>query len=130
MNTETLLTLLKGDHINMDVRIEKKIWPHPPLKMSELVKVIVDYLKFNKTFPYEWIEKKNGDLIDDVSVIERMDSSHFMYRSRSAHPINLHKLDESVEKVFDSSELAAEYYLRNDLNLPGDLDGWQVVDDF
>jgi len=36
-------------------------------------------------------------------------------------------LAEQTEKVFSSSQDAARYYLKWDLNLPGDLDGWTVV---
>jgi len=62
MNNEMVLFLLKGGHLDMNERIEKKIWPHPPLKLSTLIKIITEYLKSHPVFPYEWIERKNGEL--------------------------------------------------------------------
>jgi hypothetical protein len=128
MDTETLLFLLKGGHINSAERIEKGIWPHPPLKLSELISVIVNHLKSNRWFPYPWVEKKNDDLIDDVSVIEKIDKEKFIYYSRSAQPINLSKIGENTKRIFKTAQSAAEYYLRNALRLPGNLDSWKVID--
>lgn len=115
--------------MDMSERIKKGIWPHPALKLSDLIKVIAEYLKSNRTFPHEWIERKNGELIDDVSVIERKGGGVFVYRSRRANPTNLRRLGKKMEKIFNTVDSAAEYYLKNDLYLPGDLDGWKVIDD-
>ncbi len=128
MTTEILLFLLKGGHINMEKRIESNIWPHPPLQLTDLINVLADYLRSNGIFPHEWIERKDGELIDDASVIERINEHVFVFRSRRAHPTNLHKLASNTEKVFNSEESVAEYYLRTTLHLPGDLDGWKVID--
>ncbi|MFO0826570.1 MAG: hypothetical protein U0572_00330 [Phycisphaerales bacterium] len=32
------------------------------------------------------------------------------------------------ERTFDSAQSAADHYLRWELRLPGDLDGWKVVE--
>jgi hypothetical protein len=36
-------------------------------------------------------------------------------------------LAEETHKEFDSAESVAKHYLKWDLNLPGDLDGWKVI---
>jgi len=43
MDDKTVLFSLKEGHLNMHQRMEKKIWPHPPLLMSTLVRVIVQH---------------------------------------------------------------------------------------
>ena len=129
MDSKILVFLLKGGHINMSDRIEKGVWPHPPLLLSELVRVIGDYLKLNKWFPHEWRDIKDGSLVDDVSAIEKINENLFIYRSRKANPSNLSVIDRIVEKEFNNAEKVAIYYLRRDLMLPGDLDGWRVIDD-
>jgi hypothetical protein len=128
MDNETVLFLLKDGHIDMTERFKKRIWPHPPLFFSHIVNILAGYLKLNRCFPSPWIERKDGELIDDSSVIEKTDDKNFTYRSRRAHPINLTKIGINIKKTFKTAESAAEYYLRNDLNLPGDLDGWVILD--
>jgi hypothetical protein len=39
-----------------------------------------------------------------------------------------YKLVDSVEEAFSSAEDAARHSLKWDLHLPGDLDGWKVVE--
>jgi hypothetical protein len=51
-----------------------------------------------------------------------------VYRAARAHPIKPHLLAESTERVFSSAEDVARYYLKWDLHLPGDLDGWKVIE--
>ncbi len=128
MDSETIIFLLKGGHLNVEERKEKGIWPHPPLILSDLVDELVKYIKTHKWFPYEWVERKNGELIDDVSVIEKVNDKKFVYRSRAASPYDLTIITAKIEKKFKSPTKAAEYYLRNELRLPGDLDSWKVVE--
>jgi hypothetical protein len=104
MDSETIIYLLKGGHLSMQERTERGIWPHPPLLFRDLADELVKYLETNKWFPHEWVERKNGELIDNVSVIEK------------------------TEETFHSATEAAEHYLKNALHLPGSLDKWKVVD--
>lgn len=128
MDKDTLLFLLKGGHIDMPTRVARKLWPHPPLLLSECIDVILDFLKSNKFFPVPWTEKKNGELIGDLMVIEKIDANNFLCKYRYSDPVNLLKISETGEKAFKSGHDAVRYYLRHELYLPGDLDGWQVVD--
>jgi len=128
MDKDNLLFLLKGGHIDMPMRVAKKLWPHPPLLLSECIGVILDFLKSNKFFPVPWTEKKNGELIGDLMVIEKIDANNFLCKYRYSDPVNLLKISETGEKAFKSGHDAVKYYLQHELYLPGDLDGWQVVD--
>lgn len=128
MDYATMIFLLKGGHIDMPSRIKKKIWPHPPLRLKECIKAVTAYLETNKYFPAPWVEKKDGELIGDSVTIERKEKNQFIYRYCYSDPINLFKISESGKKIFKTSQEATEYYLRNVLYLPGDLDGWQVIE--
>jgi len=128
MDPLSLVFLLKGGHLDMPTRINNGLWPHPPLRLKQCIEVISDYLETNKYFPASWVEKKNGELIGDLVVIEKNERNQFVYRYRYSDPINLLKISESGEKIFQRAQDAVEYYLRNVLYLPGDLDGWKVIE--
>jgi hypothetical protein len=61
-------------------------------------------------------------------VIERQGNDRYVYRAARAHPGDPYVLAESIERVFSSAGHAARYYLKWDLHLPGDLDGWKVIE--
>lgn len=128
MDQENLLFLLRGGHIDMPTRIEKKIWPHSPIRLNDCITVIINVLNHDKYFPQLWINRQNGELIDDTAIIEKINEAKFLYRYREASPSDLKKISISEEMVFKTAQSAAEYYLRNTLRLPGDLDGWEVVE--
>ncbi len=128
MDSKTLIFLLKGGHINMEERIQKKLWPHPPIPMSLCIKEVVAYLKAEKYFPHPWIARKDGELIDDSITIELISDKEIIYRARAASPSNLTRITAQTEKNFSSAEKAVDYYLKNALNIPGDLDGWKVIE--
>lgn len=128
MDLETLTTLLGGEHLDMPERIKRGLWPHPPLKLSDVIEHLTTILKSEKWFPRQWKPAIPGEPVWEGGVIERQSSSRYVYRSQRHDPINPNVLAEQTEKVFSSPEGAARYYLKWDLNLPGDLDGWTVVD--
>ena len=127
MDSESLDYLLRGGHYNVPDRIARGIWPHPPLKMVELIAHIMDALNRSRWFPHEWVPRSNGELIDDVIVIEKQASDRFVVHSRSASVHDLHTVGQQSETVFKSAEQAARYYLKWGLHLPGDLDSWKVI---
>ena len=128
MDSETIIYLLKGGHLNMEQRKEKGIWPHPPLLINDLINELVNYFQTHKWFPHEWVERKDGELIDDVAVLEKVNDKKVIYRSRAASPYDLTIITEKTEKKFKSIRKASEYYLRNVLYLPGTLDSWKVIE--
>lgn len=104
------------------------IWPHPPLILSDLARELTNYLKENKWFPDKWIERSNGELIDNAVAIEKVSDNEFVYRSRERNPRDITLIASRTEKRFSSAQEAADYYLRTALNLPGRLDKWKVVE--
>jgi hypothetical protein len=46
----------------------------------------------------------------------------------TAHPLSPTTFNQSVETVFSSAGDAVVHYLKWDLRLPGDVDGWKVVE--
>lgn len=112
----------------MPTRISKKIWPHPPISLNECINLILDFLKLNKYFPISWVEKKDGELIGDSMIIEKVNENKFICKYRYSDPVNLLKISETGEKVFKFGYEAVKFYLQHELHLPGDLDGWKVID--
>jgi len=45
MDKETLTSLLRGEHFNMPERIKRGAWPHPALKLSDLVTRLVKVIE-------------------------------------------------------------------------------------
>jgi hypothetical protein len=129
MDSEVIIYLLKGGHIHIQEREEMGIWPHPPLPFKDLVNELVKYLETNRWFPHEWVERRNGEIIDSVTVIEKINDQKFIYRSRSANPRDITVMASKAQETFNSAAAVAEHYLRNALHLPGRLDKWKVVDE-
>jgi hypothetical protein len=128
MDIESLRYLLSGGHYNVPDRIARGIWPHPPLKYDELVEFLAVILKNERWFPREWKPYIKGEAINEFGTIEHQSQNRFVYRKRRSNAINPYVLAEETEKVFNSAEDAAKFYLKWDLHLPGDLDSWKVVE--
>jgi hypothetical protein len=127
IDKETLTFLLRGGHLNMPDRISRGAWPHPPLKFDDLVQHLVSILKTERWFPRAWEPAKPGEIVWEGGVIERVSSSKYIYHAQRGQPTNPFVLAESTEQQFSSAEAVARHYLKWDLNLPGDLDGWKVI---
>jgi len=127
MDSETLTLLLRGEHVDMSERIKRGIWPHAPIKLAEVINHLARVIESEKWFPREWKPAVPGDVVCEGGVIERQSPSTFLYRARRHNAINPNEIIDQTEKIFTSSEAAAHFYLKWDLNLPGDLDGWKVV---
>lgn len=96
-------------------------------KSTILLLIWQAFFKRRNGFPWEWERAEPGKPISEGGVIERQGASHYVYRAQRSHPTNRGLLAEQTEKLFSTSEEAARYYLKWDLNLPGNLDGWTVV---
>jgi hypothetical protein len=127
MDSETLTFLLRGGHLSMPERIERGLWPHPPLRFSDVARHLASVLVSETWFPREWKPAVPGESVWEGGVIERQSQSRYVYRSQRHHPVVPNIVAGQSEKVFDSPEEVAIHYLKWDLNLPGDLDGWKVV---
>jgi len=127
MDDNSLLFLLRGGHYNMSDRIKMGLWPHPPLKLSEVIDCLARAVESETWFPYEW-KPAAGEPVREGGIIERQSSSSYIYRSYRHSATDPKILAEQSEEVFSSSQAVALYYLKWDLHLPGDLDGWQVIE--
>ena len=112
----------------MPDRISRGLWPHPPLKFADVLDHLATILESGQWFPCEWRAAIPGEPVHEGGVIERKSPARYVYRCQRHHPIQPTVLADSTEKVFGSPIEAARHYLQWDLQLPGDLDGWQVVE--
>lgn len=128
MDEETLTMLLRGEHMNMPERVVRGVWPHPPLRFSEVLAHLAKLLNQYRWFPREWNPPREGAPVHEGGTVERIGPNRFMYRAVRAHPIQPQVVTESTERVFSNAEDAARYFLKWDMHLPGDLDGWKVIE--
>lgn len=128
MDPDTLTRLLRGHHLNMDERRRLGLWPHPPISFSDVVRHLAGILESERWFPQEWRAPTPGEMIREGGVIERVSPTKYVYRAQRALSDAPEVLAETWERVFSSAEAAARHYLRWNLQLPGSLDGWAVVD--
>jgi hypothetical protein len=128
MDEETLTILLRGGHINMPERIARGAWPHAPLTVAEVLSHLTKLIQQHKWFPREYEPHHEGQPVHEGGMIERQDPGRYVYRAARAHLIQPYELAQSTERIFSTADDAACHYLKWDLNLPGDLDGWKVIE--
>lgn len=111
----------------MPDRIARGLWPHAPLSFTVVAKYLATALEKNEgCFPSPWELHRGGQIVREGGTIERQADGRFIYRSYAAAPSSPTTVNRSVETIFRSAREAAEHYLKWDLQLPGDLDGWEV----
>ncbi len=120
IDSETLTYLLTGGHLNMEERRERGVWPHPPLAYSAVLTHMVQLIQNQEWFPCDLSEGREGLVIQNTG---ESFVCHSLCYSAFGHPI----ISGQSQQVFANPEEAAAYYLKRDLRLPGDLDGWNVV---
>jgi hypothetical protein len=118
VNEETLTLLLSGGHVDAGV-------PGATLRMRDLAKHIARLVKQQGFFPRPWVEHREGEPVDERGVIERR-GLFYVYRSQRHYAWDNRTVAERGARWFLSPVRAAMHYLRWDLNLPGNLDGWKV----
>jgi len=128
MDSETLTTLLRGEHINVPDRIARGLWPHPPIRFDQVLAQLTKLIEANEWFPSESRVHSEGEAVDERATIQRIGPNRYVFRMSRAHPANPSLLSQSVENVFISAQDAANHFLRWSLNFPGDLDGWKVIE--
>jgi hypothetical protein len=127
VDAETLTFLLGQGHLNMQERTKRGLWPHPPLKFDDVLHHLIQVLQTQQWFPPAWRPAVPGEPVHEGGAIERQSPFRYVYHWQRSHPVDPRLLAEQGEKVFRSAKAAARYYLKWDLHLPGDLDGWRVV---
>ena len=128
MDAESLTFLLRGGHYNMEQRRERGIWPHPPLSFGNLVKHLVGILERERWFPFEPTARLEGEAVYEGVLVERQGVNRFACHCQRAHPLAPGMVADQSTKIFNKAEDAACFYLRWNLNLPGDLDSWKVLE--
>ena len=111
----------------MPDRIARGLWPHPPLKLNALARHVVRLVKKEGAFPYPFAAHVSGEPVAEGGVIERRGPLWYVYRSQRPYATDPFTVAEVSRRTFFSPMAAAKWYLRWDLYLPGDLDGWKVV---
>lgn len=127
MDAETLTFLLRHGHINVPDRIARGLWPHPPIPFEDVVAHLCAVIRSTRWFPWPFCPWQPGEAVAEGGVIERQSDHRFVYHYQRPHPTNPYVLAERSEKFFRSAEAAARHYLKWDLYLPGNLDGWKVI---
>ncbi len=127
MDSETLTLLLRQGHLDMKTRIERGIWPHPPLKYDDVLQHLIKVIEKETWFPRIWEAAVTGKAVKEGGVIERQSPNKYIYHSQRHLASNPYILAEEGHTEFDTAEAIAKHYLKWDLHLPGDLDGWEVI---
>jgi hypothetical protein len=127
MDSESLTYLLAGGHYNVPDRIERGIWPHPPLRFESLVKHLAQIISTQDWFPYRPKPHQFSEPVDEFGVIERVSANHFVYHIRRGYPTDPRSIAETSGTPFTDAEAVARHYLKWSLHLTGDLDSWKVI---
>jgi hypothetical protein len=126
MDANSLIEILSGRHFNMAERIERGIWPHPPLRFDDLVEQLAEVVSVQLWFPREFRPARPGEMVADVTVIERRGPENYVLHMQRSGPTGA-TIAASGSRLFTSPKFAASEFLKLEFRLPGDLDGWVVV---
>jgi len=127
MDDDTLTFLLRGGHLTLEERTARGLWPHPPLRLRALARVAARRVREEGCFPRPWEPHVPGRPVVERGMVERRGPLNYVYRARRHAATDPTLLVETAELRFLSAVRAARHYLRWDLRLPGNLDGWTVV---
>ncbi|QDT93156.1 hypothetical protein [Gimesia algae] len=120
MDSETLKLLLSGCHLNMEERSKRGIWPHPPLAYSMVRNQLIQLIENQAWFPSDLTQKSEGVVIENRGAT-------FVCYSLTYSAFGPGIVSEKSQILFKSVIEAADFYLKHELRLPGDLDGWKVI---
>ena len=124
-NKELLVRLLKKEHINVPERKELGFFENKKIKYKDMKKQLICLLEESEWFPKE-LDIDQNQVIEEGVFIQRRNNNCFICVVQRTDPGNPDQLAERTEKQFKTSKEAAEFYLKWELNLPGDLDGWEI----
>jgi hypothetical protein len=124
---EMLIALISGAHFSMEERIRQGAWPHPPLRLRDLVAHLARVLESRDWFPRAWHPAEPGAAVADLTVIERRGPGDFLVHFQRSGPSGF-TVAERGQRAFRKAEDAASFYLTAEFHLPGDLDGWKVTE--
>jgi len=120
MDDETLTYLLKGGHLNMEERTSRGAWPHPPLRYEDVRAHLIKIIEQEEWFPCDLSSNREGVVIQNTG---NKYICHSLCHSALGPQFGIRKSQRS----FRSAKKAADFYLKSDLHLPGDMDSWKVI---
>jgi hypothetical protein len=82
MDPDTLTFLLKQGHLDMKTRVERGIWPHPPLKYDDVLHHLVEIIEKETWFPRVWEPASEGKPVHEGGVIERRSPKKYIYHAQ------------------------------------------------
>jgi hypothetical protein len=126
MSHEILTLLLRGGHLDTARRVALGLLPLEILRYAEVRRHLVRLILQAEWFPRPLEEHVAGEAVDEHIIVQRLAGHRFACHARRAAPLDPTALVEEAHPVFHSARRAADFYLRWELNLPGDLDGWEV----
>jgi hypothetical protein len=126
MPPEILTFLLCGGHLNVEERKAKGLWPNEKLRYSEVLDHLVNVIEHEEWFPRKMPVHKNGDLVYEGTVIQKISPLLFICHSRRPSVYDLRAVAADEQKEFKKAKDAAKFYLKWELQLPGSLDSWIV----
>ncbi len=126
MPPDILTFLLRGGHLNVEDRKAKGLWPNEHLRYSEILKHLARIIQSEEWFPRRMPGHKSGDLVYEGTFVERVSPTRFICHSRSSSAYAPRTIAAYSKKEFTNARDAADFYLKWELNLPGNLDSWPV----
>ncbi len=120
MDDETLTYLLKGGHLNMEERSSRGVWPHPPLRYDDVRDHLIKIIEKEEWFPCDLSSGREGVVIQNTG-------KNYICHSLQYSAYGPQFGSRKDQKSFRSAKKAADFYLKWDLHLPGDMDSWKVV---
>ncbi len=127
MDEESLTEILSGRHFSVPERIERGLWPHAPLRLKDVIAHLSALIQTRPWFPKAFRPARSGELVADVTAIEHQKNGEYVvHYQRSSYSLLLHGASGSHR--FKEPEDAAAFFLKIEFNLPGDLDGWKVIE--
>lgn len=101
----------------MEERIEKGLWPHSPLKYAQVLEHLTAVVQNQEWFPHDISTQIGGIIIQNIK-------NEFICHCLAYDAWGRRKRDKHYK--FRDAQDAADFYLKKELHLPGDLDGWTV----
>jgi hypothetical protein len=127
MDAGTLTEILSGKHLSMPDRIDRGAWPHPPLLFADVVQHLASVVASRDWFPKPFRTAAPGDLVADLTAVERRGPHEYVVHVQRSGPSG-YTIAGAAERRFDSPTDAAAFFLRAEYRLPGDIDGWKIVE--
>jgi hypothetical protein len=154
---DILTALLRGEHIDGERREALGLRTDETLRYADVVAHLAGVVSRSEWFPRTWEEHVAGQCVDENIVIQNLraggraggsgrdggggggaraggggrrrwpGSPGFVCHARQHAATDPTALVEETHRRFWRARRAAQFYLRFQLGLPGDLDGWKVV---